>query len=102
MANGEDGQGLGRESLCLWELATTHSTTIKQDYQGENGPVSSRYGYYSVMFLVKLMVLTNSLPFREVTNVSFNSDFRFQIAFPGFVSLRILGSFISRPKCLQR
>jgi len=61
MAYGEDGQGLGRESLCLWELATTHSKTVKQDYQGENRPVSSRYGYYSMMFLVKLVVLINSL-----------------------------------------
>lgn len=77
MAYGEDGQGLGRESLCLWELATTHSKTTKQDYQEENRPVSSRYGYYSMMFLVKLMVLINSIPFREVNNVSFNSDFRF-------------------------
>lgn len=29
-----------KESICIWELATTHSKTIKEDYQGGNGPVS--------------------------------------------------------------
>lgn len=24
-----------KESICIWELATTHSKTIKEDYQRE-------------------------------------------------------------------
>lgn len=54
------------------------------------------------MLLVELMVLIYSLPFGELTNVSFSPDLRFYISFPGSISLSILRSFITRPKHLQR